>query len=104
MSARIAPAKRMKIEERRKAGERMKDIAAAEGVSERTVRRVCHGIDAEYVVEMAPATAFRKNEVAYLRQLVQLFTFFKCSRCDVPMFVAKCCGNGKCGFCGKPWG
>jgi hypothetical protein len=104
MSARIAPAKRMKIEARRQAGERMKDIAAAEGVSERTVRRICQGIDAEYVIEKAPAAAFRQDEVSFLRGLTKLFVLRKCPSCEMPMVVARVCGNGRCSFCGEEWG
>ena len=100
MGARIPPAKRMKIEALRHAGERMQDIADAVGVSLSTVRRVCRATDKEYVLETTPAAGLTGWDVTVVKMLAAQYRLGRCEGCGREVIARRAGGRVRCLGCG----
>ncbi len=103
MSAPIAPAKVKAIQTRRLAGARMKDIAAAESVSESTVRRICDGVDSGVALFDQPAARLTDFQVAVLQALAMNWRGVTCPACSSASVAPKSKGYGTCPVCRTGW-
>lgn len=103
MSAPIAPAKKKAIQQRRLAGERMKDIATAENVSESTVRRVCPDVDAGVELFDSPATKLTEEDIAVLKVLTAAHMVVPCPTCGRKSLAPRGARQGGCPFCKETW-
>lgn len=103
MSAPIPPAKIRAVQKRRLRGERLKSIAAAEGVSLRTVQRICPAIDASVKLLDTPAAAFTADQVEVLAVLAATMFKVTCPNCGGYDVEDRIATEGTCRWCGCGW-